>query len=84
MGKGVLCPDLLIVKPRLSLGFRGRGGLVIRCRHRGRRSCHPPAGVVRKFGEGVSAQVPSSSSDHSSKSRGSSQNRHRDASKRCR
>ncbi|GBN49238.1 hypothetical protein AVEN_216372-1 [Araneus ventricosus] len=34
----------------------------------------PPVGVVRKFGEGVRAQVSSSSSDCDSKSRGPSQN----------
>ncbi|GBM60854.1 hypothetical protein AVEN_179009-1 [Araneus ventricosus] len=40
----------------------------------------PPAGVVRKFGEGVSAQVSSSSSDRGSKLR--AQNSPRVASKR--
>ncbi|GBL75771.1 hypothetical protein AVEN_155064-1 [Araneus ventricosus] len=34
----------------------------------------PPAGVMRKFGEGEPAQVSSSSSDHGSKLRGLSQN----------
>ncbi|GBM26864.1 Tolloid-like protein 1 [Araneus ventricosus] len=35
---------------------------------------HPPAGMVRKFGERVLARVSSSSSDHGSKLRGVSQN----------
>ncbi|GBL93899.1 hypothetical protein AVEN_153655-1 [Araneus ventricosus] len=44
---------------------------------------YPPAGVVvRKFGEGVPAQVPSSSSDRGSKLRGPDQNSPRVASKR--
>ncbi|GBN99745.1 hypothetical protein AVEN_45548-1 [Araneus ventricosus] len=42
----------------------------------------PPVGVVRNFGEGVPAQVSSSSSDRGSKLRGSSQNSPRVASKR--
>ncbi|GBN32414.1 hypothetical protein AVEN_169509-1 [Araneus ventricosus] len=42
----------------------------------------PSAGVVWKFGEGIPAQVSSSSSDRSSKLRGSSQNSPRVASKR--
>ncbi|GBL87373.1 hypothetical protein AVEN_118326-1 [Araneus ventricosus] len=41
-----------------------------------------PVGVVRKFGEGVPAQVSSSSSDRGSKLRGPSQNSPRVASKR--
>ncbi|GBM61719.1 hypothetical protein AVEN_120568-1 [Araneus ventricosus] len=42
----------------------------------------PPVGVARKFGEGVPAQVSSSSSDRGSKLRGPSLNIHRVASKR--
>ncbi|GBL90991.1 hypothetical protein AVEN_184387-1 [Araneus ventricosus] len=42
----------------------------------------PPVGVAWKFGEGVPAQVSSSSSDLGSKLRGPSQNSHRVASKR--
>ncbi|GBN72378.1 hypothetical protein AVEN_76571-1 [Araneus ventricosus] len=42
----------------------------------------PPAGVAWKFGEGVPAQVSSSSSDRDSKLRGPSQNSPRVASKR--
>ncbi|GBM37110.1 hypothetical protein AVEN_103213-1 [Araneus ventricosus] len=34
----------------------------------------PPAGVMRKFGEGMPAQVSSSSSDRGSKLRGPAQN----------
>ncbi|GBN07393.1 hypothetical protein AVEN_10064-1, partial [Araneus ventricosus] len=41
----------------------------------------PPAGVAWKLGEGVPAQVPSSSSDRGSKLRGPSQNSPRVASK---
>ncbi|GBM09798.1 hypothetical protein AVEN_234637-1 [Araneus ventricosus] len=41
----------------------------------------PPVGVAWKFGEGVPAQVSSSSSDHGSKLRGPSQNSPRVASK---
>ncbi|GBO04623.1 hypothetical protein AVEN_172398-1 [Araneus ventricosus] len=41
----------------------------------------PPVGGVRKLGEGVRAQVSSSSSDLGSKLRGPSQNRPRVASK---
>ncbi|GBM26536.1 hypothetical protein AVEN_245261-1 [Araneus ventricosus] len=43
---------------------------------------HPPVGVARKFGEGVPAQVSSSSSDRGSKLRGPSLNSLRVASKR--
>ncbi|GBM98997.1 hypothetical protein AVEN_133369-1 [Araneus ventricosus] len=43
---------------------------------------HSPAGVVLKFGEGVPAQVSSSSSDSDSKLQGPSQNSPRIASKR--
>ncbi|GBL85800.1 hypothetical protein AVEN_63142-1 [Araneus ventricosus] len=42
----------------------------------------PPAGAVRKCGDGVPAQVSSSSSDRGSKLRGQSQNSPRVASKR--
>ncbi|GBM34897.1 hypothetical protein AVEN_41448-1 [Araneus ventricosus] len=42
----------------------------------------PPAGVARKFGEGMPAQVSSSSSDRGSKLRGPSLNSPRAASKR--
>ncbi|GBM92588.1 hypothetical protein AVEN_176144-1 [Araneus ventricosus] len=42
----------------------------------------PPASVERKFGEGVPAQVSSSSSDRDSELRGQSQNSPPDASKR--
>nr|GBN69868.1 hypothetical protein AVEN_261974-1 [Araneus ventricosus]GBN69877.1 hypothetical protein AVEN_23279-1 [Araneus ventricosus]GBN69939.1 hypothetical protein AVEN_217920-1 [Araneus ventricosus] len=42
----------------------------------------PPSGVVRKFREGVPAQISSASSDRSSKLRGPSQNRPRVASER--
>ncbi|GBM02193.1 hypothetical protein AVEN_190610-1 [Araneus ventricosus] len=42
----------------------------------------PPVGVAWKFGEGVPAQVSSSSSDRGSKLRGPSQNSPRVASKR--
>ncbi|GBM34125.1 hypothetical protein AVEN_155131-1, partial [Araneus ventricosus] len=42
----------------------------------------PPVGVARKFGEGVPAQVSSSSSDLGSKLRGPSLNSPRVASKR--
>ncbi|GBN73005.1 hypothetical protein AVEN_21295-1 [Araneus ventricosus] len=42
----------------------------------------PPVGVARKFGEGVPAQVSSSSSDHGSKLRGPFLNSPRVASKR--
>ncbi|GBO12627.1 hypothetical protein AVEN_168487-1 [Araneus ventricosus] len=43
---------------------------------------HPPVAVVRKFGEEVTAQVSSSSSDRGSKLRGQSQNSPRVDSKR--
>ncbi|GBL76238.1 hypothetical protein AVEN_234502-1 [Araneus ventricosus] len=42
----------------------------------------PPGGVVRKFKEGVPAQVSSFSSDRGSKLRGQSKNSHRVTSKR--
>ncbi|GBN32152.1 hypothetical protein AVEN_136391-1, partial [Araneus ventricosus] len=47
-----------------------------------RKRTYREAGVVRKFGEEVPAQVSSSSSDRGSKIRGPSQNSPRVASKR--
>ncbi|GBM92342.1 hypothetical protein AVEN_116794-1, partial [Araneus ventricosus] len=53
----------------------GRGGQVVGAKR-------PPVGVVPNFGEGVPAQVSSSSSDRGSKLRGPSQNNPYVASKR--
>ncbi|GBL75310.1 hypothetical protein AVEN_194527-1 [Araneus ventricosus] len=67
------------VRPKIALlflqnGTRGRGGLVSVKR--------TPAGMVRKFGEGVPDHKSFSSSDRDSKLRGPSQNSPRVASKR--